>query len=160
MQIVSCLLLLAEGHEPIAVPDLKIFQYFTFGRIIATLAVFLIAWLAIRYLSKALAALASRGTHVRFLAGMVQPVLRIVLWFGALLVAFDLLAPSRETFLAAVGSVAIAIGLGLQDLVKNLVGGLVILTDRPYQVGDSVKIEEAEGEIDHIGLRSTKANHL
>ena len=53
-------------------------------------------------------------------------------------------------------SVGIALGLGAQDLVKNLIGGLVILIDRPYQLGDRVKIGDAYGEIDHIGLRSTK----
>ena len=83
-------------------------------------------------------------------------MLRIGLWFLAGFAAFDLLSPSRETFFAAVGSVAIAIGLGAQDLIKNLVGGLVIVADRPYQLGDRVRIGQAYGEIDHIGLRSTK----
>jgi small-conductance mechanosensitive channel len=86
----------------------------------------------------------------------IEPILRITLWFAAIFISFDLLAPSRETFLAAISSVAIAVGLGAQDLVKNLVGGLVILVDRPYQLGDRVKIGDAYGEIDHIGLRSTK----
>lgn len=37
-----------------------------------------------------------------------------------------------------------------------LIGGLVVLADRPYQIGDRVRIGEAYGEIDQIGLRSTK----
>ena len=93
---------------------------------------------------------------------MDQPVLRIGLWFLAGFASFDLLSPSRErerereTFIAAIGSVAIAIGLGAQDLIKNLVGGLVVVADRPYQLGDLGKIGSAYNEIDHIGLRSTK----
>jgi small-conductance mechanosensitive channel len=86
----------------------------------------------------------------------VEPLLRIALWFLAIFLSFEVLAPTRETFFAAVGSVVIAIGLGAQDLIKNLVGGLVVLADRPYQLGDRVKIGGAYGEIDHIGLRSTK----
>jgi small-conductance mechanosensitive channel len=58
--------------------------------------------------------------------------------------------------LALLASMGIALGLGAQDLVKNIIGGLVILVDRPYQLGDRVKIGDAYGEIDHIGLRSTK----
>jgi small-conductance mechanosensitive channel len=85
-----------------------------------------------------------------------EPVLRVSLWFLAIFLCFDVLAPTRETFFAAIGSAAIAIGLGAQDLIKNLVGGLVVLADRPYQLGDRVKIGDAYGEIDHIGLRSTK----
>jgi small-conductance mechanosensitive channel len=53
-------------------------------------------------------------------------------------------------------SAALAIGLGLQDLIKNLIGGLVIVTDRPYQIGDRVKLGAAYGEVTQIGLRSTK----
>jgi small-conductance mechanosensitive channel len=68
----------------------------------------------------------------------------------------NLLAPSRETFFAGLASLGIALGLGAQDLVKNLIGGLVVLGDRPYQLGDRVRIGDAYGEIDQIGLRSTK----
>jgi small-conductance mechanosensitive channel len=74
----------------------------------------------------------------------------------ALLFAVSLLAPSKDAFLAALGSAAIAIGLGAQDLIKNLIGGFVIVADRPYQMGDRVKIGDAYGEIERIGLRSTK----
>jgi small-conductance mechanosensitive channel len=86
----------------------------------------------------------------------VEPAVRILLWFAALLFAVQIMAPSQDAFLAALGSAAIAVGFGAQDLIKNLIGGLVILVDRPYQLGDRVKIGEAYGEIDHIGLRSTK----
>ena len=45
---------------------------------------------------------------------------------------------------------------GRSGSVKNFVGGIVVLADRPYQLGDRVRIGDAYGEIDHIGLRSTK----
>jgi MscS family membrane protein len=133
-----------------------IFQYFTFGRLARVVVILAIAWLLIRYSAKLLNVLAARGLRARFLVKWLEPILRITLWFVAIFLSFDVLAPSRETFLAAVGSVAIAVGLGAQDLIKNLIGGLVILGDRPYQLGDRVRIGDAYGEIDHIGLRSTK----
>ena len=58
--------------------------------------------------------------------------------------------------MALIASIGLAVGLGAQDLVKNIIGGLVVLIDRPYQLGDRVRIGAAYGEIDHIGLRSTK----
>jgi MscS family membrane protein len=133
-----------------------IFKYFTFGRFAAVALILFLGWVLMRYASRALLSLASRGSRVRFAARLVEPVIRIVLWFVALFLCFGILAPSEETFFAALGTVAIAVGLGLQDLIKNLVGGMVILADRPYQIGDRVRIENAYGEIDHIGLRSTK----
>ncbi len=139
-----------------AAPGRDVFQYFTVGRIARVGLILLVAWSLIRYSSKLLNLLAARGPRARFLVKWLEPILRITLWFLAIFVCFDILAPSRETFLAAIGSVAIAIGLGAQDLIKNLIGGLVILGDRPYQLGDRVRIGDAYGEIDHIGLRSTK----
>lgn len=140
----------------IAGQNLDVLRYFTPGRIASAALVLLGAWVFIRYLTRLLNAIAARGPRARFLAKWIEPILRITLWLLALFVSLQLLAPSRETFLAVIGSAAIAIGLGAQDLVKNLIGGLVILVDRPYQLGDRVRIGDAYGEIDHIGLRSTK----
>jgi MscS family membrane protein len=134
----------------------RILQYFTAGRLSAVLLVLASAWLVIRYTGRLLDALATHSSRARFFVKWLEPVLRITLWFVAIFISFDVLAPTRETFFAAIGSLAIAIGLGAQDLIKNLVGGLVVLADRPYQLGDRVRIGNAYGEIDHIGLRSTK----
>ena len=133
-----------------------IFQYFTAGRIASVVLILAVTGVFIRYATRLLDVLSRRGSRIRFLAKGAEPILRITLWFAAMLISFRLLAPTRETFLAAIGSAAIAIGLGAQDLIKNLIGGLVILGDRPYQLGDLVQIGDAYGEIDHIGLRSTK----
>src|SRR5581483_4154928 len=137
-------------------PEFEVFQYFTLTRIATVLLVLLATWILIRYISRVLDAVAARGTRVRFIAKLIEPVARILLWCIAVFICFSLLAPSRETFFAAIGSLAIAIGLGMQELVKNIVGGLVILADRPYQIGDRVRIGDAYGEINHIGLQSTK----
>jgi small-conductance mechanosensitive channel len=113
----------------------RIFEYFTPGRIAISVVLFVAAWLTIRYISKFLDMISVRSPRIRFLSKLIEPVLRILLWFIAILLSFDLLAPTQETFFAAIGSVAIAIGLGSQDLIKNLIGGFVILGDRPYQIG-------------------------
>jgi small-conductance mechanosensitive channel len=131
-------------------------QHFTLTRVGAAIVTVLLAWLAIRWIAGILELLSRRSTRSRFVIKWVEPVSRIGLWFVALLICINLLAPSRETFLAGVASLAFALGLGAQDLVKNFVGGIVVLADRPYQLGDRVRIGEAYGEIDHIGLRSTK----
>ena len=138
------------------IPHVDLLRYFTLSRIAGVLLIFAVAWLLIRNATRFLDLVSLRGPRARFAVKWIEPVLRIGLWFLAGFMSFDILAPSRETFIAAVGSVAIAIGLGAQDLIKNLVGGLVVVADRPYQLGDRVQIGEASGEIDHIGLRSTK----
>lgn len=131
-------------------------QDFTVVRLLGALLTMTLAWLAIRWVARGLELLSRRGTRARFFIKWLEPISRIGIWFIALLISIDLLAPSRETFLAGIASFGIALGLGAQDLVRNLVGGIVVLADRPYQLGDRVRIGDAYGEIDHIGLRSTK----
>jgi len=79
-----------------------------------------------------------------------------VLWFGVLTFALRLLAPSQNALFVAIGSSAVAVGLGARDLVKNLIGGLVIIAERPYEVGDRVMMAGTSGRIEHIGLRATR----
>jgi len=116
-----------------------------------------ITYLLVRFTDASLEALGRRAPRSRFFFKMLSPLIRFSLWLGgAMMVLVYIFAPTRETMFAVLASIGIALGLGAQDLVKNIIGGLVILTDRPYQLGDRVKIGDAYGEIDHIGLRSTK----
>lgn len=136
--------------------SLTFLEQVSLGRVLAAGLVLAVAWFTIYWIARALTFLGVRVPRARFLFKRVEPVARIAIWFVAIFLVIGLLAPSTETFLAGVGSMAIAIGLGAQDLIKNVIGGVIVLTDRPFQLGDRVKIADAYGEIDHIGLRSTK----
>jgi hypothetical protein len=113
-------------------------------------------WALLRWLRGVLNGLEKHNPRLRFLLRQIEPPLRIAIWFAALLISAEILAPSRDAFLATLGSAALAIGLGLQDLIKNLIGGMVVIVDRPYQIGDKVQFGEATGEVKQIGLRSTR----
>jgi MscS family membrane protein len=134
----------------------KLIAQLTMGKIAFAIVVMAGTWLFLRWLRGLFERLETHNPRVRFLANQLQPPVRILVWFVALLIVMDVLAPSRDAFLAVLGSAALAIGLGLQDLIKNLVGGLVIVADAPFQTGDRVRIGEAYGEVVHIGLRSTR----
>jgi small-conductance mechanosensitive channel len=139
-----------------AVPEVELRTRITTGNILFSLLVLALAWLAVRVIDALLEALSRRAPRARFFFKLLAPVGRFAVWLTATIWILAIFSPSRETLLAVMASVGIALGLGAQDLVKNIIGGLVILVDRPYQLGDRVKIGDAYGEIDHIGLRSTK----
>ena len=57
--------------------------------------------------------------------------------------------------LAAVGVLGLAVSLGAQTLIKDVIGGLTILLEDEYRVGDAVKIGSVNGEVERITLRRT-----
>jgi len=53
------------------------------------------------------------------------------------------------------GAVGIGLGFGLQNIVNNFISGIIILFERPIKVGDRIVVGEVEGDVTHIGGRST-----
>jgi small-conductance mechanosensitive channel len=63
---------------------------------------------------------------------------------------------SREMMLAVGGTAAVAVGFALRDIAASMIAGLVILVDKPFQVGDRVSFEGFYGDVHSIGLRSVR----
>ncbi len=60
------------------------------------------------------------------------------------------------TVLAGLGIGGIAIAFGAQKTVENLFGSVAIAADRPFRIGDFVRVEEFTGTVERIGMRSTQ----
>lgn len=54
-----------------------------------------------------------------------------------------------------ISAFGVGIGFGLQDVINNFISGLILLFERPIQVGDSVQVGTLWGKVEHIGIRSS-----
>jgi small-conductance mechanosensitive channel len=72
-----------------------------------------------------------------------------------ILVALQPLGFDATTLAVFGGALGIGIGFGLQDVVKNFVAGLIILVERSIQIGDSIEVGDATGEVTEIRARAT-----
>lgn len=96
---------------------------------------------------------ADRRLTINQLGSLLRFGIYLVGGIGAAGMVFQL---TREVLLALGGTAAVSIGFALKDLVASVVAGLIILMDKPFQVGDRVTFEGHYGEIRHIGLRSVR----
>lgn len=91
----------------------------------------------------------------------IATILNFILYIGGtVFLIYAVFQPPKEVLLAVGGSAAVAIGFSLKDIVASLVAGIVLLFDRPFQVGDRVTFGDTYGEIVNIGLRTVKLNTL
>lgn len=72
------------------------------------------------------------------------------------LLILSLLGVKWENLAWIVSALSVGIGFGLQEIVKNFVSGLILLTERPVKVGDMVSIAGVEGDIRRINVRATE----
>ena len=82
---------------------------------------------------------------------------KIFLWTAAVMIILKRFNYDISSLIVSMGVGSLAIGLAAQDTLANMFGGLMILFDQPFRVGDRIKLENGEfGDVLEIGLRSTK----
>ncbi|HEX7913960.1 MAG TPA: DUF3772 domain-containing protein [Paraburkholderia sp.] len=72
------------------------------------------------------------------------------------LVTLSILGVRWDSLAWIVSALSVGIGFGLQEIVKNFVSGLILLTERPVKVGDMISIAGVEGDIRRINVRATE----
>lgn len=81
---------------------------------------------------------------------------RYLVWFIAVLYLLNYLDVSITPLIAGAGIAGIAVALAAQDVLSNLLGGVIIVLDRPLSIGDKVRVDPYTGNVVRIGLRSTR----
>jgi small-conductance mechanosensitive channel len=101
--------------------------------------------------------LAERNAERRLLYKRLVPIFRVFLWgIGLYVVLRGIFDVDAQGLFAAAAAIGVAVGFAAQDLLKNIFGGLVILFDQSFQVGDKIEVGGTYGEVTSIGLRSTR----
>ena len=78
-----------------------------------------------------------------------------VIWMVALMMALNELTFNVQPLLASLGVAGLALGLGAQALIKDWLGGLLILVEDQIRMGDAVTINGISGTVEEINLRTT-----
>ncbi|MBI5442804.1 MAG: mechanosensitive ion channel [Deltaproteobacteria bacterium] len=134
-----------------------VLSFINVGGLMTALVVLSVTWTIGHLLPGFFNRLGNRFTHRRLVLQQVGTFVRFVVYVTGATVALVLsLNLSRELVLALSGSVAVTVGFALKDLAASVIAGLIVLVDRPFQVGDRVTFGGYYGTITSIGLRSVR----
>ena len=135
----------------------QIQELISLNKIFYSLLILVITYFFNKYFSIILDNIAEKATNYRLFVKRLAPISRIVIWsFAIYVVIAGIIDPPFETIVAIGASVGIAVGFASQDILKNIFGGVMIILDRPFQVGDKIGVSEHYGEVLSIGLRSSR----
>ena len=90
----------------------------------------------------------------------VKNVSKVVIVIFAVILWLDNIGFDVGAILAGLGVGGLAVALAAQDTLKNFLGSIMILLDRPYHVGQRIVVKGHDGVVEEIGLRSTKMRLL
>ena len=91
--------------------------------------------------------------------GVKTSIAALIGFFGTILafiVALSVMGGSLKGLAIAAGALSLGAGLGLQNVVNNFVSGIILLFERPFKIGDWILIDQYEGIVKQINMRSTQ----
>jgi MscS family membrane protein len=138
---------------------------FAWSHLAMTIAILAGAWLLLRLLTLGfqyarLVALRRADSGTRSLLLLGERVVKLLVVLLAILALLTVAGVNTTTALAGLGIGGLAIALGAQRTVENLLGGIFLLTDRALAVGDYCRISDREGWVEDITLRSVRLRTL
>lgn len=135
------------------------------GTVCSIACIVFITWGLLRAANQLPALIEGIGAHLPLATGRALAVfvMRIVQALVLLVAAAMVLAElgyNINGVLAGLGLGGLSFALAGQDMVSNFFGGLVLVTERPFEIGDWVSTPDVEGTVEDISLRSTKVRTL
>ncbi|MFD1604336.1 mechanosensitive ion channel family protein [Flavobacterium artemisiae] len=85
-------------------------------------------------------------------------ITRLIVLISGYLLAVAASGMPLDKLSILLGALGVGVGLGLQNVVNNFVSGIILIFDKPIQIGDVVEISSESGRVKSMGLRTTKIN--
>lgn len=125
-------------------------------RALAALAVILAFWAVARLLRALLRRLFTRTVDDVTVESLIKQLSYYAIIVLGFFVAVDALGFNPSTVAAGLGLTGIVLGFALKDILSNFVSGLLLLTLRPFKIGDQIVVGDLEGSVERIELRATR----
>lgn len=147
------------GYQRLTVPD-RIDLWME--RIFHVAVALSVTWAVVRVLDTLIGGMLrsrnSRGEEpedVQFIP-VVRSAFKALLWGLGIVVALNNAGYDVGALLAGIGIGGLALAMAAKDTLANIFGGVTVFTDKPFRVGDRVRLNGYDGIVEEVGIRSTR----
>ena len=129
---------------------------FTVAKLLTVILMVLIGLALVKVLMRLIDKLFQKLRVSVTLLGILRAVIKVLLYFLLVVTVLHFLGIPVTSLIAAMSVVGVALSLGLQNFLGNVVGGVQMLVSQPFEVGDFVEAGGCSGVVQEIGLFYTK----
>jgi len=123
--------------------------------VVAYLAARLSKWLTSKIFSSKNKIVIKNPGKAETLKSVTSYVFKVAIYFVAIYTILDKIGVSDTSLAAVSGSIAVAVGLGAQNLVADVLAGIFVVVEDQFNVGDIVEIAGCTGTVERVTMRST-----
>ena len=87
---------------------------------------------------------------------VLSSTLNSVIWLIAFATVLGEFGFNLGPFIASAGVIGVALGLGAQTIVRDVLSGIFMLVEDQYGVGDDIRVQDIDGRVEKVGLRITQ----
>jgi len=140
---------------------LQLARMIRWSGVLTSFAVIAAVWFVLKLVRDTVERLSKQFQSRRLLLQKIQTIIQFIAYVGTALAVVFLSFRIDQTLLALIGgTLAVSIGFAVRDVVASFIAGIMIMVDRPFQVGDRVSFGGQYGDISAIGLRSVRMQTL
>jgi small conductance mechanosensitive channel len=126
--------------------------------LISAIAILFLTRYAVNFAQKIAEEASQRTLRSASLKILLKKTVHVGVWVFGVLLACVVAFPDLELgdLVATLGLSSVAIGFAFQDICKNFLAGIILLIEEPFRIGDEVAIDEYQGKIINISIRTTQ----
>ncbi|MCA9698253.1 MAG: mechanosensitive ion channel, partial [Myxococcales bacterium] len=151
----------ASPEEALGAPDAEVLGQFAsmirWSGVATSIVVIFGTWLLIRFTRDLVERLSKQFANRRLLLHKLATIFQFIVYVGTAATVILLSFRLDEKVLTVIGgTVAVSVGFAVKDVVASFIAGIMIMVDRPFQVGDRISFGGQYGDVTAIGLRSVR----